>query len=154
MLLGGRSMAFPTTLRIGQPYMLCADGRSRGPGVAGLSPFHGSGGGGGGAGGRCWGTVEGPSSLSRRPPGACTPGSGHVKSDLRPAALPPHPHVATWRRPPHGGTGAAGAAGATPGRASPHTTERTPAGLRPAPHRPPHTGPGARRGTRGPRRGT
>ena len=44
-------MAFPTTLHISRPYILCAPGRSRGPGGGvGLSPCRGLGEGGGGAG--------------------------------------------------------------------------------------------------------
>ena len=147
-------MAVPATLHIGRPYMLCTPGRARGPGGGGRPvAVPGVGRGEGGAGGGEGGGGKGHGSLSGRPPGACTPGSGHVKSDLHHAALPPRPHERAGREPrPRGGTGgAAGAAGATLGRATPHTTRHTPAGSRPAPRRWPHVGPGARRGDLSPR---
>ena len=51
--------------------------------------------------------------------------------------------LARWRLPPRGGTGAARAAGAPPGQATPHTTRNTPWGSRPALRRLPHTSSGA-----------
>ena len=50
----GRSMAVPTTPHIGWPYMLCAPGRSRGPGEGRpvAVPWVGRGGGREGGGGR------------------------------------------------------------------------------------------------------
>ena len=74
----------------------------------------------------------------------------HARTSSRAAS-----HACAVTSSPRGGTRAVGAAGATPGRATPHhTTGRIPSGLRPAPRRLPHTGPGAWRGARRPVRGT
>ena len=97
-------MAFATTLHIGRPYMLYAPGRSRRPGGVGHCRAVGWAGGRGGAGGGRGGRGEGHGSLSRRPPGACTPRSGRVKSDMHPAMLPPRLHECAGRKPcPRGG---------------------------------------------------
>ena len=57
---------------------------------------------GGGGGGCCraagWGGGGGHGSLGGRPPGARTPGSGCVKSDLHPAAQPPRPRCGVLPR--------------------------------------------------------
>ena len=142
-------MAVPTTLHIGRPCMLCTPGCIRGP-RGGQAHRRAAGWVGGGAGleGRGEGGSRWPRQTSFRGP--------HTWSRSRERRLAPSVAAATparpcgprttpllWRRPPRGGTSAAGAAGATPGRAPPHTTRRVPSGSRPAPRRLPHVGPRA-----------
>ena len=147
-------MAVPTTLHISQPYMLCAPGRARGPGGAGLSPCRGSGRGRWGG-----GTGKGHGSLSGRPACARTRGSGRVKSDLHlVAAARTRPRAASHACPvassPARGCWCCGGCGGNPGRATLHTTRHSPSGSRLAPRRWPNASPGARRGTCRPVKGT